>query len=203
MPLTVGPGVFNPVVHVSGAAVAKAIDGSWIPPKTRVLDLATGCGLLAIFAARHAAHVTATDSNPVAVDCAAANVSRLGLQHVVTVRCTDLLSGLGRFDVILCNPPYEIGAPPEAEGESFASADFFDRLAAALAQHLTPSGYLLMALPAGHEQPLEILRAGGLDCERFQTIPTRVADLCIWRVDAPATARAKSPSAGGGRRHEP
>lgn len=180
----VAAGVFNPVVHVSGAAFALALGAEWFPADATVVDLACGTGILAVFAAPFAAEVTATDISATAVACARGNVKRHGLEHKIEVREADLLRGLGRFDVILCNPPYEVTAPTNTLDLTLASPDFFERLGSTAGNHLTSDGKMLLALPADHGEPLEILRESGLHCQIFKAISTPVADLTIWRVTA-------------------
>lgn len=74
-----------------------------------VLDMGTGCGILAILAARKAGRVVAIDIDEVAVKCAKENVKRHGLEAKVEVRLGDLFNPLHpweRFDLIIFNPPY-------------------------------------------------------------------------------------------------
>jgi ribosomal protein L3 glutamine methyltransferase len=78
---------------------------------TRVADVCTGSGCLAILLARHfkAARVDAIDVSVDALEVAAINVARHRLGRRVRVSRGDLLLGApaARYDVILCNPPYE------------------------------------------------------------------------------------------------
>jgi len=71
---------------------------------SRVLEIGTGNGRLALEAARAGARVVATDRNPHALRrlVRLARAERLPLDAVRT----DLARGLGRFDRILANPPY-------------------------------------------------------------------------------------------------
>lgn len=74
-----------------------------------VLDVGTGCGILAILAARKAKRVVAIDIDKVAVECAKENVKRHGLEAKVEVRLGDLFNSLHpweKFDLIVVNPPY-------------------------------------------------------------------------------------------------
>ena len=65
----------------------------------RVLEVGCGSGIVSVFASDIASSIVATDLNPHAVKCAAAN-------GVPVVR-TDLYAGLnGTFDLIVFNPPY-------------------------------------------------------------------------------------------------
>jgi ribosomal protein L3 glutamine methyltransferase len=84
---------------------------TWIEPESvrRVLEIGTGCGCIAVAAARAFpdAVVVATDISVEALEVAARNVSRHGLEDRVTLVQGDLYAGVeGPFDVILSNPPY-------------------------------------------------------------------------------------------------
>jgi len=85
-------------------------------PDEHVLELGTGCGLLAILAAKTGAKVTATDPNPAALECARANA----MAHGVIDRIDFRLGGLFEpvvdkcFDLVIFNPPYLPVRPEEA-----------------------------------------------------------------------------------------
>lgn len=73
----------------------------------RVLEIGTGTGLVALYAAKIAKYVVATDINPWAVKCAKDNVE-MNKTHNVEVRCGNLFQPLKneKFDLILFNTPY-------------------------------------------------------------------------------------------------
>src|SRR5579872_4302342 len=75
----------------------------------RALDLGTGCGVLALVAARHAGHVVGTDTNPRALNMAAFNARLNGIENVEW-RSGSLFEPVAgeRFDLVVCNPPYVI-----------------------------------------------------------------------------------------------
>jgi ribosomal protein L3 glutamine methyltransferase len=83
---------------------------AWLSDQTtRVLDLCTGNGSLAVLAALAwpEVHVTGADISEDALAVAMHNVARHGLQERVKLVHSDGLSALtGPFDLILCNPPY-------------------------------------------------------------------------------------------------
>ncbi len=72
-------------------------------------DVGTGSGALALAVARHleGAQVVASDISPAALEVAAENRHRLGLEGRVQLVRTDLLSALGgHVDVVVANLPY-------------------------------------------------------------------------------------------------
>ncbi len=82
---------------------------------TRVVDLGTGSGCIAITLAAEVpgAAVVATDISPAALDVARANAERLGAA-VTFVECS-WADGLdGAFDLIVSNPPYVTAAEFES-----------------------------------------------------------------------------------------
>lgn len=95
-----------------------------LPPElparpTKVADIGTGSGCLAITAAAELPllHVTATDISRAALDVARGNAQRHGVGDRVTfVECAYVNSASGPFDFIMSNPPYVT----EAEYENLA-----------------------------------------------------------------------------------
>lgn len=91
---------------------------AWLSAQTtRVLDLCTGNGSLAVLAALAwpDVQVTGADLSPDALAVARINVERHGLHSRITLVESDGLSQLpGPFDLILCNPPYVCQARMDA-----------------------------------------------------------------------------------------
>lgn len=91
----------------------------------RVLDLCTGSGCIGIATALvfPGAHVELADISADALELAAMNITRHGLQSRVSTVHSDLFTGLqGKYDLIVCNPPYvsaqEVAdLPPEYQRE--------------------------------------------------------------------------------------
>ena len=75
----------------------------------RALEIGTGCGALALRAARHATHVVGTDTNPRALNVAVFNAAINGISNVEW-RLGSLFDAVAgeTFDLIFCNPPYVI-----------------------------------------------------------------------------------------------
>ena len=144
VPLVVMPQVFNPVLLRSGSRPsARAIRAG-----LSVLDLGTGSGVGAVFAARCGAAVVAVDINPEAVRCARINALLNRVDERVEVRTGDLfepVAGL-RFDLVLFNPPYYRGVPRDNLDRAWRGEDVFERFAAGLGRVLAPDGYALLTL---------------------------------------------------------
>jgi ribosomal protein L3 glutamine methyltransferase len=133
---------------------------------TRVLDLCTGSGCLAILAALAFpdAEVDAVDLSAAALEVAAKNVADYGLQDRIELIQSDLFTALdGRtYDVILSNPPYvnaeSVAAlPPEYQAEPAlalgSGEDGLDATRTILEKakaHLNPGGLLVVEI--GHNR---------------------------------------------------
>lgn len=97
--------------------------GAWadVDSASRILDIGTGCGLIALMAAQRneQAVVTGIDIHEPSVMQAAENVASSPFSDRVRVLCCDVREYRSSepFDVILCNPPYytENVLPPEED----------------------------------------------------------------------------------------
>ncbi|HEY4989838.1 MAG TPA: 50S ribosomal protein L3 N(5)-glutamine methyltransferase [Opitutaceae bacterium] len=142
----------------------------WIPdPRkvTRVADVCTGSGCLAVLLARHfkGARVDAVDLSPGALEVAKINVARHRLAGRIRLVAGDLLKAApaGRYDVILSNPPYEPSAHVDALPEEFRreprlaldggpdGLDLVRRLVRESAARLRPHGILMIEVGGGRD----------------------------------------------------
>ncbi len=167
VPLVVLPDVFNPVLFRGGELLAHTLRDHPLPapPGLRVLDLGCGSGVVAVFAARRGARVTATDINPAAVRCARINALLNQVETQVETAVGDLWEPVaGRvFDLIVFNPPFFRGRPRDALDHAWRGEDVFERFAAGLDRHLAPGGQawvLLSTDGAGNELLALLVKAG-------------------------------------------
>jgi release factor glutamine methyltransferase len=160
--LRVGPGVLVPRPE-SETLIEAAVEHFGEPGPANILDLGTGPGtlLLAALAQWPEAHGVGLDCSAIALDYAEENARSLGLDERARFRLGDWTRGLdGRFDLVLCNPPYvETDAPlprDVAEWEPhcalFAGSDglaVYRRLAPDLPRLTAPGGLACVELGAG------------------------------------------------------
>ena len=84
-------------------------DNLEVKDQAKVLDVGTGCGILAVLVAEKAHKVVATDANPYAVQCAELNSKLNSFLDKIEVRQGRLFEAVKpdeKFDLIIFNPPY-------------------------------------------------------------------------------------------------
>ncbi|MBS0365281.1 MAG: 50S ribosomal protein L3 N(5)-glutamine methyltransferase [Proteobacteria bacterium] len=155
----------DPRVLVPRSPLAELIEQSfvpWVQPRrvSRVLDLGTGSGCIAIACARALprARIDAVDLSAAALEVARRNVRRYRLGRRVRLLQSDHFAALtgARYDIIVSNPPY-VGArelaqlPPEYRHEPklalAAGRTGLNSVRVILAQaraHLRPRGVLIV-----------------------------------------------------------
>jgi release factor glutamine methyltransferase len=163
------------------------------PAARRVLDCGTGSGalLLAVLAQLPGAQGVGIDRSPAALEVAAANAARLGLQDRARMLRADWdepgwAEGLGGpFDLILANPPYvedEADLAPdvrehEPAGALFAGADGLDayrRLIPQLPGLLAADGAAFLEIGAAQFDAVQaIARAAGMIAELHRDLAGR------------------------------
>lgn len=155
IPFLVFPEVLNPVLFRGGALLARSVaespfaepPGQARPP--RALDMGTGSGAAAVFAARRGFSVVAVDLNPQAVRCARINALSNRLEERIEVRQGDLFQPVRgeRFDLVLFNPPFYRGAPRDNGLDlAWRGEDVLERFARGLPEVLKPQGKAMLLL---------------------------------------------------------
>lgn len=189
--LGVGPGALIPRPD-SETLIEAAVEYFGAGGPGNVLDLGTGPGtlLLAALSEWPDARGVGIDRSERALEYARANAIRLGLDDRAQFRRGDWARDVqGRFDLVLCNPPYvETHADltrdvrhHEPHSALFAGADGLDdyrRIVPTLGRLIAPGG--LAAIEIGHEQfaPVAaLLTAEGLSATLRRDLGGR--DRCI------------------------
>jgi release factor glutamine methyltransferase len=165
--------------------VAEALEILSSRTATKVLDLGTGSGVISLAIAANAPHVdlAATDISAKALEVAAGNATLLGLDGRVEFRladCWQALDGgipLGRYDLIVANPPYICDAqinflapeirdfePRLALAGGPDGLDFYRRIATGAGDHLAHGGSVIVEVGEGQAFAVaDLFRANAFD----------------------------------------
>lgn len=160
LPLQVTPDVLVPRADTE-RLVEMALDRLPLDRPSRIADLGTGSGAIALALARERPRCTvlATDYSEPALAVAADNARRLGLDDRVRFLRSDWFAALRHerpFDIVVSNPPYlAAGDRHLREGDLrhepvralIAGRDGLDAIrtiVAAAPRHLAPDGWLLL-----------------------------------------------------------
>ena len=194
---------------------------------TRVLDLGTGTGLLALMVAQRApeAAIEAIELDQAAATQAAANVAASPWASRIRVRALSLAAYAAtqpappagadwRFSHIICNPPFfqrsllPPGAPRATARHAGASSLTFEEIVAFAAGFLLPQGRLVVLLPPPEMVHFAaVARGAGLAVAAQLAVRHRPGGRltrCIWEfkaVGAPALVAQElviEDPAGGG-----
>jgi HemK-related putative methylase len=170
----------------------------------RALEIGCGSGAVSLELARRGAGVVATDVNPEALQhlrrAAARDHLPIGLVR------TDLAAGLGRFDVVVANPPY-LSTPvgfrdPDpwvrrAVDGGPDGCDVLERIVGSLPDHLVPraTAYIVVSSlqsPSRREQIWSQWRdrGGAIDQVEHQSLEGESLDVLRF---TPGTDRATAP----------
>jgi len=161
--LRVPPAVFHPGVFFSTPLFLGFLQKIDFQNK-KTLDVGTGSGVLALFAAQNGALAFALDINPAAVETARQNAAANALQ--LTLWQSDLFDHVPamQFDYFLINPPYFPQAPKTDSDYAFfagAALGYFEKLFRQLPGFLHPESRVWMVL------------SEDCDLEKIQEIATR------------------------------
>jgi release factor glutamine methyltransferase len=173
---------------------------------TRVLDLGTGSGAVAVALAVElpALRIVASDESAATLEVAPRNAARHEVSERIDFRCGDLFATVAAdeiFDVIVSNPPYckesEIAsmAPEvrdwEPRGALFSGPDGMGatrRIIAGAARHLTRSGWLLLEVGTQAAEVRAALAQGGW--RDIRTIRDLAGEERVVVARSPASAEA-------------
>ncbi|MBI4872460.1 MAG: class I SAM-dependent methyltransferase [Candidatus Riflebacteria bacterium] len=211
-PSSDGPGFFGsdylerPLFVCAGTARPSGTESNLLPlmaanrdrfkGKT-VLDLGTGSGIVALYAAQlGAARVVATDLEPRAIACTRENARRMNLERVVETRLVHLenpsaYAGIRPgevFDIILSSPPSEANrAPSVISGSVDDGVTQNDNvrlglsIVGGLRDHLVPDGVAVLFYPSDLLLPIMVSYARHLGHE-VSYCPARQLQTADWHV---------------------
>jgi len=141
--------------------------------KPLILDLATGCGCIAIAIAKNSnrARIIASDVSKSALSWAARNVGEHGLSNRIMIVHADMVSCFAQvFDMVVCNPPYiseselrsisrEVSGfePNEALIAGESGLEFIARMLDETRRVIVPQGFLIFEISSGQFESIERL----------------------------------------------
>ncbi|MFL9840600.1 peptide chain release factor N(5)-glutamine methyltransferase [Sphingomonas sp. ST-64] len=176
--VAVGPGVLVPRADSETLIAAAVAHFAGSDGPKRVLDLGTGPGTLVLAALAEWPEATGVgvDASDTALAYARRNAETLGIAERVELRRGDWATGIsGRFDLILCNPPYigtaeELGPevrdhePPAALFAGTDGLDDYRRIIPDLPRLLAPGGIALVEIGWTQGETVSaLMRRVGLD----------------------------------------
>jgi len=141
-----GPGGMPRPDHVMGVA-GSSLNLLKVTVRDRVastLDLGTGSGVQALFAARHSDRVVATDPNPRALAFARFNAALNGFANIEVREGSLFEPAKGeRFDLVVSNPPFVITPDRRLafRDGGLQADDFSRRVVAEVPAYLTEGGW--------------------------------------------------------------
>lgn len=131
-----------------------AADNLFVNGDDKVLDMGTGCGILAVVAARKAKKVVAVDVNPHAIHCARKNTEINKIADKIDIRKGDLFQPIRKaekFNLIIFNAPYLPSTPTESRSwldKSWAGGStgrqLIDQFIAEAPHYLEENGKILL-----------------------------------------------------------
>jgi release factor glutamine methyltransferase len=157
--LEIPSGVFHPGFFFSTKFLLRFLADQPLKDRT-FLEPGAGSGLISLFAARQGARVTATDINPLAVECLLKNSALNDIP--IEVLHSDLFARIPRkpFDIIAINPPYYRKHPAtDAERAWFCGphGEFFAGFFGGLAPYVHAKTDIFMVLCQGCD--LDMIRS--------------------------------------------
>lgn len=132
------------------------------------VEIGCGSGAVSLLIGRRAKRGVGVDINPEAVRNAKLNKKRLGIKNVRFLLSDVFNNVKGRFDVVICNPPYNAYKPADKvemmfwDDRNSMKQKFFNQVV----KHLKPSGYVYFGwadfADLDQELPEQLAKKAGL-----------------------------------------
>jgi release factor glutamine methyltransferase len=186
--LEIPPEVFHPRFFSSTQLLLNTIKQLTLQNK-KFLEPGCGSGLIALYAAKHGANVTASDINPVAVRSLVKNAEQNGLSLQIIE--SDLFKNipLHPFDIIAINPPYYKRNPVTYSDYAWycgENGEYFRDLFAGLPGYLHGSSEVYMVLCDGCDMDMinAISKEHRFWLNSIQTKQTLIEKNFIYKIEA-------------------
>jgi len=146
--LEIPPQVFHPGFFFSTRLLLRYVSALSLQEQ-RFLELGAGSGLISIHAAKKGATVTATDINPVAIECFRRNCDQNKVKPEIIL--SDLFASIPEqsFDIIAINPPYYKKQPQTMADHAWycgENGEYFEQMFAKLGKYIHKNSIVLMVL---------------------------------------------------------
>jgi release factor glutamine methyltransferase len=146
--LEILPQVFHPGFFFSTRLLLQCISVLSLQGQ-RFLELGAGSGLISIYAAKKGALVTATDINPVAIECLHRNCDQNKVKPEIIL--SDLFADIPEqlFDIIAINPPYYKKQPQTMADHAWycgENGEYFEQVFIKLGKYIHKNSIVLMVL---------------------------------------------------------
>ena len=180
--LEIPPQVFHPGFFFSTRLLLQYISALALPGQ-RFLELGAGSGLISIQAAKKGALVTATDINPVVIDCLRRNCDRNTVKLEIIL--SDLFANIQEqtFDIIAINPPYYKKQPQTMADHAWycgENGEYFEQLFARLGKYMHKNSMVLMVLSDECDIKMISAIASGHNFSMQKKITKRSAWECLY-----------------------
>ena len=146
--LEIPPQVFHPGFFFSTRLLLRYVSALSLQEQ-RFLELGAGSGLISIHAAKKGATVTATDINPVAIECFRRNCDQNKVKPEIIL--SDLFASIPEqsFDIIAINPPFYKKQPQALADHAWycgENGEYFEQLFTKLGKYIHQNSIVLMVL---------------------------------------------------------
>jgi len=146
--LEIPPQVFHPGFFFSTRLLLRYISALSLQEQ-RFLELGAGSGLISVYAAKNGATVTATDINPVAIECLRRNCDQNKVKSEIIL--SDLFASIPEqsFDIIAINPPFYKKQPQALADHAWycgENGEYFEQLFTKLGKYIHQNSIVLMVL---------------------------------------------------------
>ncbi len=131
-----------PGVYGTGIDTSLMIETVHISSDQCFLEIGCGTGVISLFLASKCLHGTATDINPMAIENSRQNAKLLDVQNVEFIECDGFGALKDKYDILICNPPYNNHAASDLaermfwDPENHLKQSFFLEAK----KHLSPNG---------------------------------------------------------------